>query len=81
MIALAPADDTVVIADGFQHRVESVVTSGACGCQNGFTKGHAVKPIVAHDELLRPLRTADQRMAKIARASQRPRNEVDFFRN
>src|SRR6185503_5357869 len=81
VIAFAPADDTVVIADGFQRRVESVVTSGACGRQNGFTKGHAIKPIVANDELLRPLRTTDQRIAKIARASQRPRNEVDFFRD
>jgi hypothetical protein len=59
VIALAPADDTVVIADGLQRRIEVVATSDAGGCQDGFAECHAVEPVVANDELLRPLRAAD----------------------
>ena len=77
MVALAPVDDAVVIADLAQHGIEFARLAGDGRGQHGFAVGDAIEGVVAHDEFFRPARAADQRVAAVTRAAQRAGNKID----
>ncbi len=77
MIALAPLDHAIVVADFLEHGLEVAEAAGVGRGQHGFAIGDAIESVVAHHEFLRPARAADQRIAEIACAAQRGGDEID----
>ena len=81
MVALVPVHETLAVADVLQRGLEVARVMRARRRQHGLAEGDAIEGVVAHDELFRPARPADQRVAHVARAAQRGRNEIDALRN
>ena len=81
VIALAPFDHAVVVADLAQQAVEFLRLARDGRGQHGFQIGDAIEHVVAHHEFLRLARAADQRIAAVAGSAQRGGNEIDALGN
>src|SRR5690348_1376983 len=81
MIARAPIDHAIVVADRAQRRLECSRITGDGGRQYGLAEGDAVESIIAYNEFFRPMRPTDQRIAAIVRADESLGDEIDPLRN
>ena len=77
MIAAAPRDLAVRVSDAAKHGLEAGrFARERCG-EHELAIGHAVEGIVAHDELLGQVRSADQRVGPVGPSLEGLRDEGD----